>query len=238
MLRRAIILSLLLLCLGPGTRAEVGDGSDFLALMRSAMASLRAAAGYSRTGNVALAQIELDDARQAWAGLSRLKERPIAPYTARSFGVVLGDGNERLREADEGLAAGDGARAAAEIATLRRSLHALRRDAGVVELSDCIFDLSPAMEDLRTVATRFAAAKAEASDVVRSGDSLRERLQRCDAHAPADVAGQAEFRRLVDGAATSAGEIGRAARDGDAGLVHRYQIELQSFINLLDFRFG
>ena len=36
----------------------------------------------------------------------------------------------------------------------------------------------------------------------------------------------------------SAGEIGSAAMAGDAGLVHRYQIELQSFVNLLDFQFG
>ncbi len=238
MLRRAIILFLLLSCLGPGSRAEVGDGNDVAALMRSAMASLRAAASYARTGNVALAQTELDDARRAWTGLGQHKERPVAPYAVKSFGDVLAEARERLSQADDALAAGDGTRAGTEIATLRRSLHALRQSAGVLELGDCVFDLSPAMDDLRNVATRFAAAKAEAGDVARSGDALRARLQRCDGLAPPDIAGQAEFRRLIDGATASAQEIGRAARDGDAGLVHRYEIELQSFVNLLDFRFG
>jgi len=33
-------------------------------------------------------------------------------------------------------------------------------------------------------------------------------------------------------------EIGRAAAAGDTALVHRYLIELESFVHLLDFRFG
>ncbi|UFZ03718.1 hypothetical protein LQG66_31655 [Bradyrhizobium ontarionense] len=239
MLRRAIMLSLLLLwCFGHGPRAEAGDSNDLPALMQSAMAGLRTAASYGRTGNIALAQIELDDARRAWTQLSRLTEQPIAPYVAKSFADLLATGRERLSMADDALTAGDSAGAAADIATLRRALHALRREAGVVELSDCVFDLSSAMDELRSVATRFGAAKADTSEVVQAGTALRERLQRCNGLAPPDIAGQAEFRRLIDGAIASAGEIGSAARTGDAGLVHRYQIELQSFVNLLDFRFG
>ncbi|MGC2777355.1 MAG: hypothetical protein WA418_17140 [Bradyrhizobium sp.] len=236
MLRRAIILSLLLCCFGHGSRAEVGESNDLPALMQSAMASLRAAASYGRTGNIALAQLELDDARHAWTRLSRLTEQPIAPYVARSFADLLATGRERLSKADDALAAGDGT--AADIAALRRALHAFRREAGVVELSDCVFDLSPAMDALRSVATRFGVAKAETSEVVQAGTALRERLQRCNGLAPPDIADQAEFRRLIDGAIASAGEIGSAARAGDTGLVHRYEIELQSFVNLLDFRFG
>jgi len=238
MLRRAILLSLVLSCLCQGGRLRAAENAEVATLMQSLMAGLRAAASYGRTGNVALAQIELDDARSAWSKLGRLSGQPASPYAAKSLDDLLAIGRDLLSKADDALTAGDGVRAAADIAELRRSLHAIRRDAGIVELSDCVFDLSPDMDQLRAVATRFGAAKADAGDVVTAGTALRERLQRCNGLAPPDIASQAEFRRLIDGAAASAAEIGRAAREGDAGLVHRYEIELQSFVNLLDFRFG
>ena len=238
MLRRAILLSLVLSCLCQNVRLHAEESAEIAPLIQSVMASLRAAASYGRTGNVALAQTELDDARSALSKLGRLGTQPVLPYRAQSLGDLLAAGHDRLSKADEALTSGDGARAAADIAELRRSLHAIRRVAGVVELSDCVFDLSPVMDELRAVATQFGAGKADAGDVGAAGIALRERLQRCDGLAPPDVASQAEFRRLIDGAMASAQEIGRAARDGDAGLVHRYEIELQSFVNLLDFRFG
>ncbi|CCD91497.1 conserved exported hypothetical protein [Bradyrhizobium sp. ORS 375] len=238
MLRRAIILSLALSCLAPAVRLRAAESMDVAVFMQSAMPSLRAAASYARTGNVGLAQIELDDTRRAWARLGLLTGRATAPYSDKSLAELIAGGNDRLSQADAALAAGDGTRAAAAIAELRRSLHALRRDAGVIELSDCVFDLPTVMDRLRNAATGFASAKVEATEVVQAGIALRERLARCDGLAPPDIATQPEFRRLIDGASASAQEIGRAAREGDAGLVHRYEIELQSFINLLDFRFG
>jgi len=238
MLRRAILLSLVLSCLAHGVSLHAADDPDAAVFMQSAMASLRAAASYARTGNVGLAQIELDDARQAWAKLGRLTERATPPFSDTSLAELIAGGNDRLSRADAALTAGDSTRAAADIAELRRSLHALRRNASVVELSDCVFDLPPVMDRLRNAATGFAAAKVETAEVVRAGAALRERLQRCNGLAPPEIATEAEFRRLIDGATTSAAEIGRAARENDAGLVHRYEIELQSFVNLLDFRFG
>ncbi|MDU6133880.1 hypothetical protein, partial [Bradyrhizobium sp.] len=176
MLRRAILLSLVLSCLAHGIRGHTEENADVAAFMHAAMASLRTAASYGRTGNVGLAQLELDDARTAWA---RLAERSNAPSSAQSFAALIATGHDRLKQADEALAAGDGARAAAAIAALRQSLHAFRREAGVVELSDCVFGLSPVMNELRNAAIRFAAGKADAGDVVQAGTALRERLQRC-----------------------------------------------------------
>ena len=238
MLRRAILLSLVLSCLAPALRLHAADKADVAALMPAAMASLRVAASYARTGNVGLAQIELDDARRAWARLGGRTERAMGPYSDKSLSGLIADGNDRLSQADAALTAGDGARAAADIGALRRSIHALRRDAGVIELSDCVFELAPIMDALRNVATRFASNTAEAGEIVQASAALHAQLQRCNDLAAPDIAGQAEFRRLIDGATASAQEIGRAAREGDAGLVHRYEIELQSFVNLLDFRFG
>ncbi|CAL76974.1 conserved hypothetical protein; putative signal peptide [Bradyrhizobium sp. ORS 278] len=238
MLRRAIILSLVLSCLAPSVHLHAAEEADIAALMPAAMASLRAAASYARTGNIGLAQIELDDARRAWARLGGVTERAVAPYSDRSISGLIAGGNDRLSKADAALTAGDGARAAVDIAALRRSIHALRREAGVAELSDCVFELAPVMDALRNVAARFASSKAGPGEVVEAGAALRAQLQRCNDLATPEIASQAEFRRLIDGASASAEEIGRAAREGDAGLVHRYEIELESFVNLLDFRFG
>jgi hypothetical protein len=47
-----------------------------------------------------------------------------------------------------------------------------------------------------------------------------------------------EFRRLIDGAKASLEFIPKAIAARDADLLHRVLIELRSFDNLLDFRFG
>ena len=238
MLRRAILLSLVLSCLCQGGRLRAAENAEVAPLMQSLMAGLRAAASYGRTGNVALAQIELDDARSAWSKLGRLGGQPVSPYAAKSLDDLLAIGRDLLSKADDALTAGDGVRAAADIAELRRSLHAIRRDAGIVELSDCVFDLSPDMDQLRAVATRFGAAKADAGDVVTAGTALRERLQRCNGLAPPDIASQAEFRRLIDGALASLAQVPKAIETRDGELLHRLLIELRSFDHLLAFRYG
>ena len=236
MLHRAIVLALLLTSPGAGRHAHAEE--DLGMTMRIVTASLRSAVSYARTGNLALAQIELNDARRAWSGsLGRLAEQP-APYPAAAFRDLLSAGKERLAQANDALGANDGPRAASEILALRQSLRELRHKAGLYELNDCIFDLAAPMERLRTAALRFGEHKAAAEEVNSAGGSLREHLQRCNNVASPDIASEAEFRRLIDGAMASAGEIGGAAMAKDAGLVHRYRIELQSFVNLLDFRFG
>ena len=236
MLRRAIVLALLLTLLGSGLQAHADE--DLGMTMRIVTTSLRSAASYARTGNLALAQIELNGARRAWGGsLGRFAEQP-APYPASAFRHLLSTGKERLAQANDALGASDGPLAASEILALRQSLRGLRHEAGLYELSDCVFDLAAPMEQLRAAALRFGEHKAAAEEVNSAGGSLREHLQRCNNVASPDIASEAEFRRLIDGAMASAGEIGGAAMAGDAGLVHRYQIELQSFVNLLDFQFS
>lgn len=241
MLRRAITLSLLLTSvltwIGCAATTHAAEALDVSALFRGAMASLRTAASYARTGNVALAQIEIDDARSDWHRLDQHADQ-VWSYPDQALHELLVRGDAGLASAADALAAGDTARAGTEILSLRRAIHALRREAGVDDLSGCVFELAPIMEGLRTAATRFSTTKSDPDRVKKSGEALRERLQRCNVLAPSEVAGEAEFRRLLDGAIASAGEIGSAALKGDADLVHRYQIELQSFISLLDFRFG
>lgn len=239
MLRRAIIPALLVAHLGCGVHAQAEEAAGFAVVVQSAMASLRTSASYARTGNTALAQIELEDAKSAWGQLlSRFANQPPAPYSPPAFRNLLAAGKRNLAQADNALGAGDGARAGEEILALRRSIHDLRHDAGEFQLNDCVFELAASMENLRAAAIRFGNTKAGAHAVKDTGNTLRDHLRRCNGLAPPEIAGQGEFRRLIDGAISSAGEIGSAAQHGDVALVHRYEIELQSFINLLDFRFG
>jgi hypothetical protein len=56
--------------------------------------------------------------------------------------------------------------------------------------------------------------------------------------APADVRGAPEFRRLIDGTLASLAQIPQAIATRDTDLLDRLLRELQSFDNLLAFRYG
>ncbi len=240
MLRRTFITSLVISSVICSIRAEAGSSGDFDSAIRPVMAGLRTAASYVRTGNIALAQIEIADARAGWTRLLDTSTGSRSPYQQASLGAFLDDGTNRLATADRALENGDDVRARNELQALRQSFYDLRRASGLYDLGDCVFELAPVMEALRIAATRFNDEKApgQADATLAAAKKLGEHLKRCNDLASSDVVTQPEFRRLIDGAIASAGEIGRAAIAGDRPLVHRYLIELQSFAQLLDFRFG
>lgn len=218
--------------------AETGKLADFTSAMAPIMANLRTAASYARTGNVALAQVETDEAVAQWKRLAQSTSLPAdAPPELAGF---LERGHERLAMIAGALDRGDNAAAGRELLALRQAFHALRRQASLYDLGDCIFEIAPAMERLRVAAVRFGEqpAPANAEETVAAASAFRDRLQRCNEQANGEIAAQGEFRRLIDGAIASSGEIAQAAKAGDGPLVHRYLIELQSFAQLLDFRFG
>ncbi|WIW44202.1 hypothetical protein ML401_22140 [Bradyrhizobium sp. 62B] len=214
--------------------AETGKRAEFASAMAPVMANLRTAASYARTGNVALAQIETDEAVTRWRRFAQDSSLPaeLAGFLAR--------GRDRLTAITGALDRGDNVAAGRELLALRQALHALRQDAGLYDLGDCIFEIAPAMERLRVAAVRFGEqpAPANAEETVADASAFRDRLQRCNEQANGEIAAQGEFRRLIDGAIASSGEIAHAAKAGDGPLVHRYLIELQSFAQLLDFRYG
>lgn len=226
---------------GSGLTAESGKPGDFASAIEPIMANLRVAASYVRTGNIALAQIEMDEANAAW---KRLQDGAIATPPPSSRPAALADfvakGRERLMAAIGELNGGDNAGAGRDLLALRESFYDSRRSSGPYELGDCIFESAPAMESLRAAATGFGeiSASSRARDIVATASAFRDHLRRCNDLASAEISGQPEFRRLIDGAIASAGEIARAAAEGDGALVHRYLIELQSYAQLLDFRFG
>jgi len=240
-LRCIIVLLVWLASTGLGLGAEGSKPGDFASAIQAVMANLRTAASYARTGNIALAQIETDEAMAAWKTLQdSATATPMPSYQRAALEQFLTNGRVRLATATNELNSGENAAAGRELLALRQSFHDLRRSSGHYDLGDCIFEITPAMERLRAAAARFSeeAAPSRAEDTVAAAAAFRDRLQRCDGWADPNVAKQPEFRRLIDGAIASAGEIAHAAMAGDGPLVHRYLIELQSYAQLLDFRFG
>ncbi|WP_051160637.1 hypothetical protein [Bradyrhizobium japonicum] len=220
--------------------ADGDKPEDLVSAVAPIMANLRIAASYARTGNVALAQSEIDEAASRWKRIEpNTRERPPVHASSESSGF-LDRGYEQLTTAMGALDRGDNAAAERELLAVRRAFHALRRHAGLYDLGDCIFEIAPAMDALRVAATRYSErpAQANAEETVAAAGAFRDRLLRCNEWANGEIAAQGEFRRLIDGAIASSGEIAHAAMAGDGPLVHRYLIELQSFAQLLDFRFG
>ncbi|MHC4054860.1 hypothetical protein [Bradyrhizobium sp. 25ACV] len=220
--------------------AEADRPADFASAMAPIMANLRTAASYARTGNVALAQIETDEAVVRWKRLAPSTSGPLPAYAPAELSRFLDGGRDRLTTATGALDRGDTVAAGRELLALRQAFHALRRHAGLYDLGDCIFEIAPAMETLRVAAIRYGErpAPANAEETVATASAFRDRLQRCNEWANSEIAAQGEFRRLIDGAIASSHEIAHAAMAGDGPLVHRYLIELQSFAQLLDFRYG
>lgn len=184
--------------------------------------------------------MEADDAVAAWKRLESNASTPLPVYAPAAVSDFLDRGLERLATATRALDSGDNVAAGRELLALRQSFHELRRHAGLYDLGDCVFEIAPAMEKLRVAATRSGGqpASANAEETVAAASVFRDRLQRCNEWANTDIAGQGEFRRLIDGAIASSGEIAHAAMAGDGPLVNRYLIELQSYAQLLDFRYG
>lgn len=241
MLRRVITLVIWLGGASVSLGAESNMPADFASAIESVMGNLRTAASYARTDNIALAEIETSEAATAWSHLQRkFSGAAPVPYPPAAFDTFLAAGRERLAATDRALGLGDSATAGNELRALRHSFHALRRASGLYDLGDCIAEIAPAIEALRVAADRFSeeGRSQSADETIAAASVFRDRLQRCNDWAGAEISNQPEFRRLIDGAITSSGEIARAATAADRPLVHRYLIELQSYAQLLDFRFG
>jgi hypothetical protein len=79
---------------------------------------------------------------------------------------------------------------------------------------------------------------AAAPDIAAKADAFGAVVRRCDAMAGEPVRADPEFRRLVDGIAASLALVPKAIAARDRDLLFRVIIELQSFDNLLAFRYG
>ncbi len=232
---RIAMVGIALLAAAP-VRAD--DLADFNAAVEAAESHNRVAIGYLRTGNIDLASLEIDRLRQTWGKIGNLKRPEI--FERNLYVAKLTDIGMRLVTADLMLNSGrpDSARQALE--AVRADLYDLRKSAGVAVLADCIRDSSAAAEALMVYDGHHLDWNNSdtVAGLTEKAAAYAKMLQRCDAMASPQVHDQPEFRRLIDGAADALGLIPQAVRTHNTDLVHRVLIQLRSFDNLLEFRFG
>ncbi|MEP7030727.1 MAG: hypothetical protein ABI830_07325 [Pseudolabrys sp.] len=221
--------------------AFADDLADFNAAVEKASAHNRVAIGYLRTGNLELAELEIERLREAWARLSErfAGKRPAVFEGNERYGQIWT--TEAMRQVGINLMMNMGKPDAVAKALngLRTDLYELRKSGGVVVLADCVRDANAIMDAFMIYNDRALDwSKSETrTDVAEKATSYGTTLERCDGIA-GDDRSSPEFRRLIDGAKESLKFIPQAVENRDADLLHRVLIELRSFDNLLAFRYG
>ena len=216
--------------------------AEFNAAVEAIGAHNRIAVGYLRTENFDLASLEIDRMRNAWVIFTErfADNRPQAfdenPLYASLFTVV----NARLVGVDLTLKMGRLDAARNGLNAIRKDFYDLRKASGVVVLADCVRDANAAMDALMVYNDRDLdwGKPDTVSDITSKASAYSTILSRCDGIAGESVRQMPEFRRLIDGAKASLELVPKAISTRDADLLHRVLIELRSFDNLLDFRFG
>lgn len=219
-----------------------GALAEFNAAVEEVSAHNRIAIGYLRTENVDLASLEIDRMRNAWVTFTErfAGNRPDAFERNPHYGNLFTAVNARLVGVDLMLKTGRLEAARSGLNAIRKDFYELRKTSGVVVLADCVRDANAAMDQLMVYNDRAIdwSKPGIESAVARIASTYGAVLDQCDGIASESIRRSPEFRRLIDGAKASLTLIPKAitARDGD--LLHRVLIELRSFDNLLDFRFG
>jgi len=227
---------------GPSDSHAAADLAEFNAAAEGVSAHNRVAIGYLRTENVDFAALEIDRMRNAWITFTErfAGNRPDVfeanPHYGNLFTVV----NARLVGVDLMLKTGRPDAARNGLNAIRKDFYDLRKASGVVVLADCVRDANATMDALIIYNDRTLdwSKPGMDSDIASKASAYGTVLDRCDSIASETVRQMPEFRRLIDGAKASLELIPKAIASRDTDLLHRVLIELRSFDNLLDFRFG
>jgi hypothetical protein len=222
--------------------ARAEDLTDFNKAIESVSMHNRTAIGYLRTENVDLATIEVERLRDSWARFTErfAGNRPHEFDGSELYSNLFTGVSARLVGADLMLRIGRPDAARNGLIAIRKDFYDLREASGVPVLADCVRDANAAMDELQTFDKRtldWTNAETGRALTAKASDYASV-LSRCDSMAADKVRASPEFRRLVDGAKASLDLIPKAIATRDTDLLHRILIELRSFDNLLDFRFG
>jgi hypothetical protein len=219
-----------------------GDLTEFNAAVEGVSEHNRGAIGYLRTENVDLAALEINRMRIAWVTFTKsfADHRPDVFEGNPNYGNLFTVVNARLVGVDLMLKTGRFDAARNELNAIRKDFYDLRKASGVAVLADCVRDANAAMDALMIYNDRALdwSKPGTDGDIASKASAYGTVLGRCDGIAGESVRQMPEFRRLIDGAKASLELIPKAIATRDAGLLHRVLIELRSFDNLLDFRFG
>ncbi len=241
-------MRILLLCLilglmlgsglaGPRGPAFAGGIEDFHLKAGAAMKHVRLAQFYLRTGNLAVAGAELDQATENWAAVT-------AAFGAKPPGKLAGDGGFGADltaiggALDAALAAVDRDErdaAAARLKPVAGRLAALRKRNGLWIYSDCIAAMNRAM-DAAWVYRRKPpdfGDPAQVAEMDKRLAALQHWYTRCYREAGPRERANPAFKRLFPGSLESVASLLRAAKDRSALRVVNNLRELRSFDRLI-----
>lgn len=242
MVKQGRVIAMLLVGMLGSAGAAASEIGGFNAGFAKAYPSYRQAMFYLRSDNQAVAALELDGFVEQWNALAaRWAGSPPDSYADDStWAKTLRDIGARGGRALTLLDAGDGKGALEVLSPVRGMLGDLRRRNGIVAFSDCVDELSAAMD----IFARYRRELTDLSDrkavepVRRHAAVVAYLFERCDRRAPEPIAKDAEFRRLMDGARVSMDRVWTGFETGDARLYRIGIGELRSFERILFLRFG
>lgn len=235
----AAAFTLLLAAPWPALSADAGE---FDSLVDEAQGGYRAALFYARTGNAALAGIELRQAQAVWDEiLAAYGTTPPPPYAKdQQFTADLKAITGRISKGADLLDEEKGKEARKELAPVRGLIYGLRDRAGRKGYSECVTDLNRQMDILfkwRHDRPDFTVP-GTADDVMKAAVKYWDILRACRAMAPAHYQNAADFKRIYDGADASISSMPAAIDRKDALGVVNILRELRSFDRILFFKLG
>ena len=225
-----------LLALLAAAPARADDLSDFNAGIEEVLAHHRAALGYLVEDKPEPTRRELLAMQQAWGKVAAQK-RPAVFDVARYTETML-DVSTRIVTIFLVLDLGNPDVARESLIAIRASLAKLRREAGVMALSDCVFEADTATADLISLADKQSdlGNATLRSDLTAKATDAAAILRRCDAMT--EAASTPEFHALVAGVLTSLADIAKAIEARDPARLARLIDELGTFGEELALRYG
>ncbi len=240
---RHVALVVAAMMFGAAIQAAVaGELRAFNTDFADAWSHYRAAVFYGRSGNVAVAALELDEFVGKWSVLTeRFGNAPPDAFAEDgSWQAALESIGAAARQGLADFDAGDAEAAGKVLQPIRKIAGDLRRRNGVTVYADDVDELGAAMDVLaryRRDVTNLA--DAETQDMVsRQAAVVAYLFEKCDARAPAAVRDDPEFRRLITGARDSMGKLWTSLKTNDMRLYRIGIGELRSYERILFLRFG
>ena len=241
--RRFLAAFVLVLSAAAVSSPRAGELGAFHVAVADAWANYRQVSFYvGRAGNADVAALELEDFIAKWAALeATYRDNPPDAFSDdAAWARTLEDVGSRARDGLDRLDAGDIDGARDLLMPIRGIMGDLRRRNGIATYSDRIDELSAEME----VLARYRREIKDLDDsetvamIARQGAVVAYLFEKCAEHAPAAVAQDPEFRRLIQGGRESFAKLWRALEAGDARLYRISVGELRSYERILFFRFG
>jgi hypothetical protein len=229
-------------CLMLLSSPALAGGPDFQAAQSEAYAHYREAAFYTRTENIPVAALALDEFVSKWSALVRryADDPPPAYASDPRWKATLQEILARARTGLDSLDAGEPEAAAEAIGPIRAMLGDLRHRNNVASFSDTVDALSAAMDVLARYRKDVRNIKdpATVKKIGKQADVVEALFEKCRDEAGPEMSDDPEFKRLISGAAESMAKVRNSLKTGNLRLFRIGSGELRSYERIMFLRFG